>query len=312
VAAPDPQVAQWRARWPEAQARRAHLHVGDFVRWVDQSADGLPGIVVDQYGRHVRVELNVGASEALLQAISDDVDAASVTVLQRTAAGKSQMRVVRGNPPVAHVVHERGLRLLVRIADEAAAGSGAFVDQRETRALLRRHSRGARVLNLFAHAGGFSAAAAAGGAARIDTVDAARKCALWAATNIALNGVDPRLHRFIVDDALAFMDKVARRGERYDIIVCDPPTQATATGGHFVLQRSMDTMLRTLASMTTKLLVFSCNDRDVTDDDLMRLARPLATEGEVSLLPLPPDVSSRGREQPMRGMAVWRTRQVPT
>ena len=69
---------------------------------------------------------------------------------------------------------------------------------------MRQCASGKRVLNCFAHAGAFGVAAAVGGATRVDHLDAARKCAPWAALNMALNGLNPRKHRFLVEDAFKF------------------------------------------------------------------------------------------------------------
>jgi 23S rRNA (cytosine1962-C5)-methyltransferase len=309
-----------------AKAWRAALHLrtqwrtqgllrSDLVRVIDQSADGMPGVVLDDYAGHARLEINAGHgpwSVAMLADLAADLARqqpgrlSSLTVVDRSAAGVSRLWVAAGQPPMAHVVDEDGLKMLVRVADPRAVGSGAFVDQRLARALVRQHARGARVLNLFAHAGGFSAAAASGGAARVDTVDAARKCAPWAATNFALNGIDPRGHRFVVEDALLFIERIRKRAERYDIIICDPPTQATAARGHFVLARAWPQLMAELWSICDHLLVFSCNDRDIQPAALVAGARQLWPAA--APLAMPVDVRSvdHGPERPMRGVALLR------
>lgn len=290
-------------------------------RLIDGEGDGLSGVVADRYGHVVRVELWATAwpegLESLAERLCTEPGVTAVVVVLRTAAGSSQQRVLRGVVPEAHVVTEAGMRLLVRVADERAVGSGVFVDQREGRRLVREASRGRVVVNLFAHAGAFGVAAAVGGAARVDHVDMAKKTAPWAATNLALNGFDPRGHRFIVDDALQVLAKLARKKGGNGVIVCDPPTQAVRKdGSRFVLRTSLAELAEhgCAALDDDGLLVLSCNDRDVPVEHVLAAAAEGArAAGRVvrSLveLPLPQDCTSVGapRGRPMRG-AVLRLR----
>jgi 23S rRNA (cytosine1962-C5)-methyltransferase len=283
-------------------------------RLIDGDGDELPGIVVDRYGRVVRIELWAATwpsgLDGLVAELQHAVDVDAVVAVLRLAAGRSEQRVLVGSVPTAHVVHEAGLRFLVRVADEDAVGAGVFVDQREGRAMVRAAARGRVVVNLFAHAGAFGVAAAVGGASRVDHVDMAKKCAPWAAANLALNGIDPRHHRFVVDDALVVLGRMVKRGG-VGVLVCDPPTQAVRRdGSRFVLRDSLHELARDacLALDDGGLLLLSCNDRGVPVervlDEAERGAR-LAARRVKSLveLPLPPDITSRAhpRARPMRG-----------
>jgi 23S rRNA (cytosine1962-C5)-methyltransferase len=303
-----------------ALARRAAFPVSsrtDVRRLIDGDGDGLAGVVVDRYGAVVRVELwaaawPAGLDELQRQLMAEDGVTGVVAVL-RTAAGRSEQRVLAGPVPAAHVVHEDGLRFLVRVADEDAVGAGVFVDQREGRALVRAAARGRVVVNLFAHAGAFGVAAAVGGAARVDHVDMAKKCASWAAANLALNGIEPRHHRFLVEDALLVLQRHARRGG-VGVVVCDPPTQAVRSdGSRFVLQESLHELARDGCAALDDggLLLLSCNDRSVAVERVLEEAERgarLAGRSWRSLeeLPLPADITSRDhpRARPMRGVVV--------
>jgi len=79
------------------------------------------------------------------------------------------------------------------------------------------------VLNLFAYTGGATLAAALAGAA-VTHVDASRSAVAWARRNASLSGLEEAPIRWIIDDALAFVGREARRGRRYDGIVLDPPS----------------------------------------------------------------------------------------
>lgn len=311
------------ARRLAPRADRSELAVPpgtDVFRLVDDASDDCEGLVVDRYGDVLRFELRGRRwprdLERLVAALCADAASPHAVGLLRVAGGRSEMKVLAGAPPTAHVVHEAGVRLLVRTGDEEAAGSGVFVDHREGRAFVRARARGAVVLNLFAHAGAFGAAAVAGGAARVDHVDAARKCAPWAALNLALNGEDPRKHRFLVDDALAVIARAARRAERegpgHDIVICDPPTTAVRPdGSRFHVEKHLGELARDcLRSLKPHgALVLSTNDRALSVDDVKAFARQgaaaagraLASLEEISL---PPDVPSAADPalRPMRGV----------
>ena len=301
------------------RAGMAHELVGtDVVRVVDGEGDGLPGVVIDRYGPVLRVELWAQQWPADLSTHVDQLlrqtgAEAAVGVL-RIAAGRSELRTVAGTIPVAHVVHENGMRFLVRVADKDAVGSGVFVDQRLGRDLVRRHARGRVVVNLFGHAGAFSVAAAVGGAARVMHVDAAKKCAPWAAANLALNGVDPRAHRFVVEDALKVLSRLAKRPHSAGIIICDPPTQAVRPDGtRFVARAALAEMARdaALALGPGGLLLMSTNDRDVSVEEVEDAVRQGVTSAgrsrfTVDELPLPADITSQkdARARPMRGVVI--------
>ncbi len=105
--------------------------------------------------------------------------------------------------------------------------TGAFLDQRENRARVRALAAGrASVLNLFSYAGGFSVAAALGGAARVTSVDVAAAAHATAQRTFRANGVDPGAHVFVSADVFAFLDQARARGERFDLVVSDPPSFA--------------------------------------------------------------------------------------
>ena len=318
--APTLDVARVRAAFAR-RAEHALPAVTDVVRLIDGEGDGAPGVVLDRFGDVARLEVWAAdwpafvGDDAFVAALRGALDALGVCAavrLLRTAAGRSSLLPWWGRVNESHVVVEDGVRLLVRVADERAAGTGVFVDQRAGRRLVRDRARGRVVVNLFAHAGAYGAAAAVGGAARVDHVDMAKKCAPWAAANLALNGIDPRGHRFIVDDALLVLKKLSRRsGERPGIIVCDPPTQAVRhDGSRFVLSESLTELAHDACAALGDdgTLVLSCNDRDVPVERVLAAAaegaraagRTVASLGE---LPLPPDITSAKAERgrPMRG-----------
>lgn len=305
------------ARRREAQAL-AQLGAGtDAYRLVHGAADALPGVIIDRYASVARIELYEEGDAAVVPTLAEtllDIEPllSGVVALVRGKRGRGKLWVAAGHVPSAHVVHEDGWRFLVRCAEEDAVGTGIFVDQREGRRVAARFALGKPALNLFAHAGGFGVALAAGGASRVDHVDAARKCATWAALNLALNGVDPRRHRFLVEDAFRVLQRAARRGPHYGVIICDPPTTAIDPRGKRFLARERLPLLAEQACralLEGGTLLLSTNDRGVSVSDVVEAAREGAESAarkvlaldEVPLGPdLPPDEDQTLR--PMRGV----------
>jgi 23S rRNA (cytosine1962-C5)-methyltransferase len=123
-------------------------------------------------------------------------------------------------------VREQGLLFEVNLSDYL--DTGLFLDHRPTRARVRAEAGGKCVLNLFAYTGAFTCYARAGGAASSVTVDLSRTYLEWTARNLALNGFaeEPR-HRRDRADCLSWLAEP--RPDRFDLIVCDPPTFSNST-----------------------------------------------------------------------------------
>ena len=96
--------------------------------------------------------------------------------------------------------------------------------------LIRRADRPLRVLNLFAYTGGATIASLKAGACVVH-VDASKGMVQWAKENAKASGVDDKPVRWIVDDCIKFVQREIRRGNRYDIIIMDPPSYGRGPGG---------------------------------------------------------------------------------
>ncbi|MBR6314025.1 MAG: class I SAM-dependent methyltransferase [Clostridia bacterium] len=96
--------------------------------------------------------------------------------------------------------------------------------------LIRESDRPLKVLNLFAYTGGATIACLKAGASVVH-VDASKGMVQWAKENAKASGVDDRPVRWIVDDCIKFVQREIRRGNRYDIIIMDPPSYGRGPGG---------------------------------------------------------------------------------
>lgn len=99
-----------------------------------------------------------------------------------------------------------------------------------TMELIKNAGSRVKVLNLFAYTGGATIAALKAGA-EVVHVDASKGMVQWAKENAVLSGVSDKPVRWIVDDCIKFVQREIRRGNKYDIIIMDPPSYGRGPGG---------------------------------------------------------------------------------
>jgi len=226
-----PDVNWYRQRVSEAWQLRAGLRLQrtNAFRWIYGEGDGLPGIIVDHYAGLAVVVCDTPACDQIVDALVPllvEVGGVSGVVRRRRGAAKEDRleRLWGAEPPATLVVEENGLRLRADLV--AGQKTGLFLDHRENRATVERVSKDARVLNLFAYSGAFSLYALRGGAREVVSVDVAPGAAEDAAHNVRLNGFDESRHHFEVADVFDYLERARLAGERFDVIVCDPPSFA--------------------------------------------------------------------------------------
>ncbi len=175
--------------------------------------------------------------------------------------------------PLETEVTESGVRYGLDFAGGYSAG--LFIDQRDNRARLRAW-KPRRLLNTFAYTCSFSVVAALAGAETL-SVDLSRRSLTRGEGNFTRNGLDPKAgHRFIADDVLAVLPRLARRGEKFDAIVLDPPTfSRNQSGAAFQVQRDFEklvTLALEVAAPAAKILL-SVNHSVMRVADLEYAAR---------------------------------------
>ena len=124
-------------------------------------------------------------------------------------------------------VSENGIRYEVNALD--GQKTGFYCDQRDNRELIRRYVQGRRVLDAYCYTGGFTLNCLLGGADHVTAVDSSNPALQLARRNVELNGFDPtdnRRVRFIKGDAVKEMKQLSDEGERFDVVIADPPKLA--------------------------------------------------------------------------------------
>lgn len=220
------------ARIARAAALRERLHDAPFYRLVHAEADGLPGVIIDRFGDAAVIQPNAAWAEAALGDLAAALTEVTgvITIVKN---GASRSRALEGLPEETVVLTGAldgpvavPMNGAVYMADLLGGQkTGLFFDQRPNHAFAARLARGARVLDVFAHVGGFGLAALAGGAASALAVDGSAPALALAEQGAAAMGAGARFATR-QGDAFATLEALAAEGARFDLVVCDPPAFA--------------------------------------------------------------------------------------
>ncbi len=192
-------------------------------RWVHGEGDLLPGIHVDYYADTVVVRFDGEGARAFYEPLEARLRQAAESRLPFQAVIDRASRNPGAGQDQGEVL-ENGLRFVVDLMH--AQKGGLFLDQRENHLLVAERARGKSVLNLFGYTGGFSVFAAAAGARSTDTVDIAGAAIEAARDNFERNHLSIAGSGFHAADAFAFLTAAIERGDRWDIVISDPPSFA--------------------------------------------------------------------------------------
>ena len=271
-------AAFFASRIAAAIAARAQFAVAsDGLRLIHGESDGLPGLVVDRYGKILSAQFLSAGAERWKAVIADALLAASgaAAIYERSDTSARQREGLapatgwlrppsHGGAEAAEVViREHDWRFAVDIA--GGHKTGFYLDQRDNRKLFAdtvRQFGFERVLNCYCYTGGFSVAALAGGAAHVTAVDSSAPALAKARDNVALNGFDAARHETRDADVNATLRACLAAGQSFDAIVLDPPKLAP-TAAHAERAARAYKDINRLALMLLRpggaLFTFSCS-----------------------------------------------------
>jgi 23S rRNA (cytosine1962-C5)-methyltransferase len=202
------------------------------LRLIHAESDGLPGIIADRYGDTVVLQLSSAGAEKWRGAIADSLFKATgcTRIYERSDL---DLRSLEGLEPVTGWIHgaasdtplvieENAVRMEVDIV--GGHKTGFYLDQRDNRRRVAEIARDRRVLNCFCYTGGFSLQALAGGAREVVSVDSSGPALETARRNLALNPqLDAARAIWMEADVFGELRSLRAAGERYDLIILDPP-----------------------------------------------------------------------------------------
>jgi 23S rRNA (cytosine1962-C5)-methyltransferase len=291
----------WQEKMKHAlDLRRELLSDGSTTgfRWVHGENDGLAGLIIDQYSSTVVIKIYTGAWFVHLAAIIQAI--VEIAAVERIVIRFS--RLVRdgetygfvdgdtlyGEAPTGPVMFlENGLTLEADVV--LGHKTGHFLDQRDNRAIIGNLASGCSVLDVFSSTGGFTLAAAAGGAKSVHMVDVSAPALATAHRNLAHNhGIASIPNCQVTDirgDAFAALEDMVEQKRTFDIVILDPPSfaqnQASVIRALSSYERLAKLGMRLTAPGGT-LLQASCSSR-VTIEELADAAYLAARSVQVDI-----------------------------
>lgn len=248
----------------------------DGYRLIAGESDGLPGITIDRFQNFLVLQLLSAGAEyqrpALLSALQhcypecSIYDRSDVAVRKKEGLPLAQGPVLGDLPPELLPITEHGMKLLVDI--QQGHKTGFYLDQRDSRLAARNYSAGRRVLNCFSYTGAFAVSALMGGCAQVISVDTSQAALDIARQNVELNKLDLNKAEFVRDDVFQLLRNYRAQGEKFDLIIMDPPKfvenknqLASACRGY----KDINMLALQLLNPGGILLSFSCSGLMPTD-----------------------------------------------
>ncbi|RZA02835.1 MAG: class I SAM-dependent rRNA methyltransferase [Sphingobacteriaceae bacterium] len=203
-------------------------------RLIFSEADYLPGLIVDKYANHLAVQVLTSGIQNVIAVIIDELqqllnpisifDKSDAASRQHEGLETSNISLTGQAPPESVEVLENGIRYNVNIAD--GQKSGFYCDQRDNRRILASYTKGKKVLDCFSYTGGFTLKSLHNGASAVTSIDSSALAIETLKENIQLNKLDSNKHKAIQSDVNKQLRVFKEDGEKFDIIVLDPPKYA--------------------------------------------------------------------------------------
>lgn len=199
----------------------------DSCRLIYGEADRLPGVIADRFGGVIVLQVLALGMERFTQTIADALLACEkpdCLLLQNDDAIRHKegmecfTRVLYGTLPEENIIHENGVKLAVDVL--GGQKTGYFLDQKDNHLFVRQFCKDARVLDCFSYIGAFALNAAAAGAKEVTAVDISEAAVQLIEKNAALNGADITA---VCANCFDFLRAQVKAGEKYDVVVLDPP-----------------------------------------------------------------------------------------
>ena len=260
--------AWFAARLTRAQDMRKRLYDAPYYRLVHAESDGMPGVVIDLFGDVAVVQPNAAWAETHLDALVAALMAVTgARVVVKNAMGRSRVLeglseetvVLAGTVDAPVPVLMNGATYLADVT--AGQKTGLFFDQRPNHAFAARLAKGARVLDMFSHVGGFALAALAGGAQSALAVDASAPALALAEAGAKASGFADRFTTR-QGDAFDVLEKLGLEGAQFDLVICDPPAFAPAKPALEAGLRAYERLARLAAPLVAPggyLVLCSCS-----------------------------------------------------
>ena len=276
-------------RLKQALALRERLFDAPYYRLVHAEADLLPGLVIDRFGDLCVMQVNTAGMELLTPVLLDALErtlAPKTVVLRNDGAIRAleglgqDVRIAKGEVAGPVRLVENGVAFFADVL--GGQKTGWFYDQRGNRAFMAGLAKkGGRVIDLYSHTGGFAVQAAMAGAGEVIAVDRSEPALALAERAARENGVADKC-RFVRAEIFAETEKLGEAGERFDIVIADPPAFVKSKKDLAAGARGYRKLARLAARLTAPggvLFMASCSHNVELETFAEQLRRGLADAG---------------------------------
>lgn len=263
----------WRMRIKRAVSARKDLLSAagtNTYRLIFSEADFLPGLIVDRYADYLSVQILTSGIEKVKGIIVDELagllnvkgvfDRSDASARAHDGMDASFGILYGEEPPQFVEVIENGLKYHINIAE--GQKSGFFCDQRENRRIVAGYAADKRMLDCFSYSGGFTLNALKNGAAEVISVDSSALAVETLKQNISLNSFGEAKHTAVQSDVNKYLRVLREEGQKFDIIVLDPPKYAPSRSSLDKASRAykdLNRMAMGLLNSGGLLATFSCS-----------------------------------------------------
>ena len=316
---PNSQIALRILTWQDEEIDRAFIfrRVHDAVeyrrtfadlrscRLIFAESDRLPALIADVFGSTVVIQCMSLGMERFMQdvidAIVDEIHPDGIwerddIPVRKLEGMEMKTGLLYGNVPDRVEMTENGIRFLVDVKE--GQKTGFFLDQKENRAAIAPFVKNKKVLDCFTHTGSFALHAAHYGAADVTGVDISDYACEFATENARLNGFGDNV-RFIAANAFDLLSEQSKAGQKYDVIILDPPAfTKTRSAVESALRGYKEINLRAMKMVVPGGYLISCScSQHVTPDLFKKMIQDAAYDARVSLRQV--EFRSQGKDHPI-------------
>lgn len=247
--------------------------VTNAMRLVNGSGDGLDGLLIDRYHKHLHVQvLSEHWQKRINEIVGVLISCLPVEYLiVKTRRGLEIKEEVFVGEEAQTTIEEHGIKFQVNLNDNL--NCGLFLDMRHNRLMVRQASDQKKVLNCFSYTCSFGAYARLGGAREVINTDISRKILECGKNNYRLNDLFVSENEFIKADSLFFLQRAFKKKNTFDMIILDPPSFARHDTKVFQVKRDLPELIALAVAVLNPggVLLVTTNYSEITYADLEQM-----------------------------------------
>lgn len=255
------------------QLRKEMPLITNAMRLVNGAGDGLDGLLIDRYNKHLHVQVLTEHWHKQIDEICNLLTSAMPVeyLIVKSRHGLEIKQEILIGSESQTIVEENGIKFEVDLND--GLNCGLFLDMRQNRRMVGQDCKNKKVLNCFAYTCSFGVHARAGGAREVINTDISRKVLERGKSNYQLNALSVAAGEFIKADSVAFLQRAFKKGNAFDVIILDPPSFARHEGKVFQVKRDLPKLTALAVAVLNPggSLLVTTNYSEISHADLERI-----------------------------------------